>query len=105
MRRALPAVAVLALTLEVPANAGAVELVRLDSCRELTSYARERVVQARGGAGVPFRGDVVRPAVLRAPGILPPSAVAGVADPGVPRPVATTAPAPPAVDQAEALSG
>jgi hypothetical protein len=105
MRRALPAVAVLALALTVPASAGAVELVRFDSCRDLTHYARERVVQARGGTGVPFRGDVVRPAVLRAPTFLPPSAASGVAQPGVPVPVATAAPAPPAVADAEAFSG
>jgi hypothetical protein len=104
MRRALPAVAVLALVLAVPASAGAVELVRFDSCRELTRYARERVVQTRGGAGVPFRGDVVRPAVLRPPVSLPPSATAGVAAPGVPVPVATAAPGPPAVADAEAFS-
>ena len=105
MRRALPAVAVLALALTVPASAGAVELVRFDSCRDLTRYARDRVVQARGGTGVPFRGDVVRPAVLRAPSFLPPSAAAGVAQPGMPVPVATAAPAPPAVADAEAFSG
>jgi hypothetical protein len=49
MRRALPALAVLALSLAAPPAASAVELVRFDSCRELTRYARERVVEARGG--------------------------------------------------------
>ncbi|HEV8152321.1 MAG TPA: hypothetical protein VGP78_05270, partial [Solirubrobacteraceae bacterium] len=83
MRRALPAVAVFALTLAAPSAASAVELVRFDSCRDLTRYARERVVQARGGTGVPFRGEVVRPAVLRPPTFLPPAADA-VASPGVP---------------------
>ena len=108
MRRALPAVAVLALTLAAPASASAMELLRFDSCRELTRYARERLVQARGGTGVPFRGDVVRPAVLRQPSFLPPSAAAGVAVPGAPVPVATAAPPPPAaqgIEQGDAFSG
>jgi hypothetical protein len=104
MRRALPALAVLALSLAAPPAASAVELVRFDSCRELTRYARERVVEARGGTGVPFRGEVVRPAVLRPPTFLPPAADA-VASPGVPMPVATAAPAPPAAPEAEAFSG
>jgi hypothetical protein len=100
MRRALPAVAAAALWLFVPASAAAVELVRFDSCRELTRYARERVVQARGGTGVPFRGDVVRPAVLREPGFLPRPGL-----PGLPGPVATAAPAPQGAAQGEAFSG
>jgi hypothetical protein len=104
MRRAVPAVALLALALGAPSSAGAVELVRFDSCRELTRYARERIVQARGGTGVPFRGDVVAPAVLRQPTFVPPVAAAqGGAVPGAPLPAAT---APAAGDGAEqAFSG
>src|SRR5688500_7889654 len=100
MRRALPPVAVLALALGAPSSAGAVELVRFDSCRELTRYARERVVQTRGGTGVPFRGDVLRPAVLREPGFLGAPGVAGG-----PGPVATAAPAPQAAERSDAFSG
>jgi uncharacterized secreted protein with C-terminal beta-propeller domain len=57
-------------------------LVRFDSCQDLARFARARVVQTGGGTGVPFRGDVTRPAVLRPAGI--------VAQPGRPLPAAQT---------------
>ena len=96
MRRALPAVVVLALALGVPASAGAVELVRFDDCRELTRFARTQALRTAGTTGVPFRGAVMTPAPLREPAILPRP---GSVTPGVAQPVAS---APAAVENRSA---
>ena len=58
-----------------PAQAGsraersprAAKLVAFESCAQLTRYARRNVIRARGREGVPFTGDVIRPAVLPTP--------------------------------------
>ena len=84
-RALLPAVAVLALALAAPASAGAVELVRFDSCRELTRFARTQALRTGGTTGVPFRGGVAAPAPLQEPATLPRGDVQFT---GVPSPVA-----------------
>src|SRR5687768_3658332 len=47
-------------------------LERVDSCQDLAGFARAAVLRTGGGTGVPFRGDVVAPAVLRPAAIIPP---------------------------------
>lgn len=81
-----------------PARASA--LVRFDSCRALTGFARDWLLRTGGTAGVPGRADSVGPAVLRAPSIMP--SVATTQDGAVaPMPVA----APQATAKAEAGGG
>jgi hypothetical protein len=100
MRRVLPPVAVLALVLAVPPGASAVELVRFDSCRELTRFARTQALRTGGTTGVPFRGALDVAAPLREPVSLPPRGVAGAVGPGGPIPAPAVQSAAPAREQA-----
>ena len=82
MRRSLTVLAALTAVFSVAApaaaqagsradrSARAAKLVPFESCAQLTRYARRNVVRAGGRQGVPFSGDVIRPAALQPPVIV-----------------------------------
>src|SRR5687767_1686185 len=67
-------------------RARAARLVPFDSCAQLTRYARRNVVRAGGRAGVPFTGDVVRPAVLPMPVLTDGQRMAAMDEASAPQP-------------------